>query len=520
MIAGLLKLGRALGHNADYLALAGCAAACFYASMRGADALMDDTLITLAYAKNAALGHGFIYNAPPPTFGATSPLQLGLMAILGVIAGPERLPLIAALCSALWLTLAALVLLAYREALGIGRAAAVLAGVLWLGAIDVQRGGEACLFLFLLLCALVLWARGQTWWFGAAVGALFLARGEGALLGALWALERAGRWARDRWQGQRAPIIADFIAPGLRAAGGFLLVAGPVCLLAYLHFGAVLPDTLRVKIAHGHLPGAQTFGAALWRAATQEWGAAIFGGARIIWWLFAAEGLVWAWRKAPGMRRYFAWIAAYIAAYALLGVVQSTWYHVPVYFAWLAMLGLSLGRLAPTSIAATRGVACLFAAAMILLQVNAGAKVGDPRANAYREIAAWMRANARADATLAAREVGYLGFYCDNPIVDLDGLTDPSLLPLALRRERETIFRERGCDFYVAPFERPAPELPPLLNIAGTDFACVGRHEGSAAWPMVYGLYVNLETAKVKPGVALPEAPAGTRAVPLGSDKI
>ena len=79
-----------------------CAVVLLRAAVAGSGHLMDDALITLCYAKNIAAGHGPIYNAGEPTYGATSPAHMLLMAALGWLS-PERLPLLASLCTALLL---------------------------------------------------------------------------------------------------------------------------------------------------------------------------------------------------------------------------------------------------------------------------------------------------------------------------------------------------------------------------------------------------------------------------------
>jgi hypothetical protein len=47
----------------------------------------------------------------------------------------------------------------------------------------------------------------------------------------------------------------------------------------------------------------------------------------------------------------------------------------------------------------------------------------------YREAAAWIRAQGGADASLAATEIGYLGYLAGGRVVDLHGLVHPELQP-------------------------------------------------------------------------------------------
>jgi hypothetical protein len=50
---------------------------------------------------------------------------------------------------------------------------------------------------------------------------------------------------------------------------------------------------------------------------------------------------------------------------------------------------------------------------------------GDGRAPIYTAIADWLNHNTQPEDSIAYLEIGYLGFYSQNRIVDLAGLTDP-----------------------------------------------------------------------------------------------
>ena len=70
----------------------------------------------------------------------------------------------------------------------------------------------------------------------------------------------------------------------------------------------------------------------------------------------------------------------------------------------------------------------LLAGPILVETALAQARVEDPRARPYREIAAWLRGHAQPGDTVAATEVGYFGYYTQQPILDLAGITSPQLL--------------------------------------------------------------------------------------------
>jgi hypothetical protein len=56
---------------------------------------LEDAYITFRYARNIAQGVGFVFNPGELVLGTTTPLQTLLLAALGRLFGPERIPLIA-----------------------------------------------------------------------------------------------------------------------------------------------------------------------------------------------------------------------------------------------------------------------------------------------------------------------------------------------------------------------------------------------------------------------------------------
>src|SRR2546426_10764456 len=53
---------------------------------------LEDAFITFRYAENLVLGNGFVYNVGERVLGTTTPLLGLLLALLGAIFGPARIP--------------------------------------------------------------------------------------------------------------------------------------------------------------------------------------------------------------------------------------------------------------------------------------------------------------------------------------------------------------------------------------------------------------------------------------------
>ena len=62
--------------------------------------------------------------------------------------------------------------------------------------------------------------------------------------------------------------------------------------------------------------------------------------------------------------------------------------------------------------------------------VNAGRNYqGDPRGESYLGLSQWLRENSAQTESIAYIEIGYLGYYTDNQIIDLGGLVLPEITP-------------------------------------------------------------------------------------------
>jgi hypothetical protein len=214
-------------------------------------------------------------------------------------------------------------------------------------------------------------------------------------------------------------------------------------LYARVTFGSVVPNTLAAKVAQG--------ASGLWRPFAEqllwEWMPRWGGGLALpgvpffgLWYLLVTIGLVVVVARHRPLLVPVTWMVAYVAGYSLLGVAGYPWYALPVYFVMTLLLGVGLGSSAEAIAGAFhRGrwgttVACVVSASVVLWLAfpTARAALADrssQRQLAYSELARWLRAHTEASDSVAYHEIGYLGYYTDNRIVDLVGLVSPDITP-------------------------------------------------------------------------------------------
>jgi 4-amino-4-deoxy-L-arabinose transferase-like glycosyltransferase len=200
--------------------------------------LVDDTYIHLVYARNLAEAGELSFNRGDPTYGATSPLWVGLLALLykagmDLISGCRLLSLLSALCS---------IALVYRLArrTGCGEFAALMAALVmsaeaWFirwSAVGMETSFALLFTLLALDRAFTADRPGNSILFGLLLFAAVLARPEAlllvplALLAFILARGRAG-WSGLLWLPVLALLLAVWFILIERHTGTYLpLTAG------------------------------------------------------------------------------------------------------------------------------------------------------------------------------------------------------------------------------------------------------------------------------------------------------
>lgn len=468
-----------------YVLLAVATLLLFWRATQTWDLNNDDAYITLTYAKNLAAGNGFVYNAPPPGLGTTSPLLALTAGALGWLL-PFDVARMACLYTAALLAISAWLIMRFRNVFELTLLQALFIALLWIHSRFAYLGSEVCLFLFLLLLTLLL--DTYKWRFAAGIccGLLFLARGEGALLGPLLVLRAflEMRGTRDDW------FKAWFMdSAKLTAGAGIVVLAW--ALYAVPLFGTIFPNTLGAKMKHGRLPGMPLFPEGLWRAMIDEWGTEFtprhwwLAWLRIGYWILAAAGLLVLIRSRV-LKWHVAWVLLFFVAYAALRVPAAVWwYRIPIYWIWLAAMGAGLAlmwqwRPRRSSLTAVWKVAravmtfVIICGTAIVEVIVALTFQGDPRATPYLAAAQWLNQRVAPQDILATHEVGYLGYYTSMKIIDLAGLTTPEIRDeVKLVEEDHDIFRRYAPQYYLYAPREPVEQMPQLRNIGGWRYAKV-----------------------------------------------
>ena len=303
--------------------------------------LNDDTYITLTYAKNLAVGRGFIFNAPPPMLGTTTPLLTLTVAGLASVFRHVDLAFLAVFFTAFCWAGIAWVFFAFRRSWGITEWQALLIGLVVIASgWTTFLGMEAYLFAFLLVLSLSLFYCKRPFLAGICTGFLFLTRGEGVLLLViLLPLVLISEWVHLRQFGFRT------IRPSIYLLAGFLLPVLPWFIFAFTTFGQVLPNTLAAKQAQGLAGNWRSLPVRLVLEWIPKWGQQFaIREVPIInfWWVLVLAGTVSAVVRKRKWTIWLLWIALYVLGYTLLRVSAYWWYQLPILFVLNIFFALGL----------------------------------------------------------------------------------------------------------------------------------------------------------------------------------
>jgi hypothetical protein len=405
--------------------------------------LTDDMLITLTYAKNLARGNGFIFNHSPAVLGTTTPLFALLCATL--YRALPRIPLTdrAILASTIcWIGIIWLFFF-FRDTFGLSEwqlflISVVIASTGW----PSYLGMEVYLFSFLLILAVGLFFRSHYLSAGVTCGFLFLARGEGVLiltiLGLLALLNSFSN--HSAYSLRQSPVLGIIC--------GFSMIFLPWSWYATKTFGSILPNTLAAKIAQGASGVWVTFFERMVFIWLPSWGQPL-GIPRLpfvnLWYVGIVLGMMIALRKGKAWTVILAWGFLYFGGYSLLRVAGYHWYSFPIFFIFNLFFALGLSLLSEKAgrlIRNPRFTALVYVATVFLIVFRISfpmiqstsqhlqqAQIPPP----YFWLCQWFNLHASPTDSLCHFEIGYLGFYTDNPIVDLVGLTNPDIVPYITR---------------------------------------------------------------------------------------
>ena len=404
------RLGRRLRPVAAPALIGGGAGLLGYLLVRGS--LIDDTYITLCYARNVAF-HGEWALVPGHTANtATSPLNVLLLALATFVTRNALLGLAVVFvgcCASLTVSLHGLFAdLGLRRRGGILTALLVIADPLQLSTV----GMEVLLVLVLSVALLRSVLAGRAVAAGLLCAALVLTRPDAAVIALVLVL--CGPAVRRRWRTVAAVAV---------------LAAAPWFLVSWIALGALLPDSVIIKMAVDGW-GGLTFGNGLPMYFRWQPTAVLCSVA------FAAAGACWAvpavLRAEPGSawRRPVAALGlaglAHFAALTVAAPAPYHWYYVPSVGLATIVFGLLCSRPAPGSLQAEFGFGLAAALAVSMVyDVGLGlpwriAPISTNWASSaqYAAIGRQLRTHTRGAVVHSAGEVGTIAYYCDCDFMD------------------------------------------------------------------------------------------------------
>jgi hypothetical protein len=397
----------------------------------------DDTYIHLQYARHLAQGEGLVFNVGEHVYGCTSPLWVALIAdamALGIDG------LLAARVLGLAATLAsiALFLQLTRRTMRVPELRA-LATVAWAGHAWMIRwslsGMETPLAVALVLGGFVAYTEGLMWGSrplrtGALWSLAALTRPEAVLLLGFWGVFLLVD--ADSRNGVRR--LAFGVIPPVVIYGGWML-------FSKVYFGTFWPQTLNAKAAGASGMSFQL--ANLWRqvsiiSATDGLLALMlvlalgFSGPRLF-------------TRAPSQRLLpWAWTLGLPLLYAARGVPVVSRYLLPLLpvLAWLTWRTLERWwageNLEPARVRRAIVFGWILATVVLAQNFTVYRTSVVPHVESFTHgmqtslipWGKWFRDHTPPTASIAAPDIGAIGYFSERRVVDLAGLVTPEMIPL------------------------------------------------------------------------------------------
>jgi hypothetical protein len=415
---------------------------------------IDDSYISLTAARNLAERNLFAVNPDAPAAGITSPLHVGLVGMLGKAIGVETAARAVGLFALLAVVLGAF---HWAHQLGANPATATAAGLaaaicgpLAFGALN---GMETTLFAALLVWTCVLFERSRAqpraiYVMGALCGLTALTRPEGYFLAASLFAVRA---AELTWRREFRKLLALGGAAAVAAA-----VLAPYLLYNFAHVGELFPITVAAKKSFFHPPCQHLSRSAAQVAAAASRGLGVF---------LTLSPLLLLSRQ--WLTRLYAplYIAVFYLSYMLEfpGALGHYWGRYQHPLLALAVVGMALGAEGAAALVrrrSERAARLTWAVLIAVLVISAGSRGAAARTiyrNALlnadeggyiRGLATWVQQHTLPGEAVAAHDVGILSYFADRPVIDLVGLTDPTVAAIHRRDRRCRRGAQRGEDLY------------------------------------------------------------------------
>lgn len=410
----------------DRLVLFGLLLAALAAGCSLQAALVDDAYIYLRIGANLGNGLGWTYNSGELANAATSATYTLLLTAVGKLVGYG--PLALGLAWGIGLAgFACLQYLAWRPLYG--RILALLIVALVAGATRLLEsvGMETALLMALVTAVALAWQhRGDSWLTGVLVGLCMMTRPEGVLVAGLVGVVHLLHTRRMPW----------------RSALAAALLVLPWLAFAHFYFGGVGSHTAAVKAAqrsYGWWATQPGFAVGWLQQMRWPWPSVALaaGGAALMVQQASQRQVTGIFCVAFGLLQ--------VGAYQAMGAPAGYhWYYVPGNVAIDLPLAVLLAAACLTLRCRVRGssrdwlppLAALAGAAALVAGLAATPwhlPTAPYFSTQYRVVGDWLHEHGEPSDSLAATEIGYLGWYAGLRVLDIHALLHPRALP-ALRQ--------------------------------------------------------------------------------------
>jgi arabinofuranosyltransferase len=375
---------------------------------------IDDAWITYRYARNIALGHGFVYNLGERVQGASTPLYTLTLAAVGFIGGVSTIPHasyaigLACFCGTIVVVFRLLSQLYSPVAGWMGAVLLVTSYPLaWISSL----GMETPLYAFLILMAFYLYANGHIWSAFIVAALAALTRLEGAIVPAV--------------------LLGAFVIHSRRLPPFALIVTVTVlyaawAVFAWQYFGSFTPHSLVAKQFHT-------------ARRDYSWWVVDFLAAHWLLLLCAIAGGVSIARSHRRLMPFVAWLPLYASSYFVSGIRFYPWYVGPLYLVLFMLAASAVGELLKSGTTRWQRRAAIFAAVCVLAGIVFFPPAAKPRGYITlneETILENARFKAASDAaihidlrdTVVSRGIGMIGWLTDCYMIDTAGLVTPALV--------------------------------------------------------------------------------------------
>lgn len=383
----------------------------------------DDSYIFYTYAENLANGNGYVFNEGERVNATTSPLYTVAVAATYFLTRwlpGISIPLVGHLIGAISIWVLAMLSMRMFSATGLEVVPFVFPVLLLSNPLlRYAVGMETFLTLALLALSIYLYQRERLVWTAIACAFAVLSRPDALILPAILMIDFA---------------VAKRRLPPLLAMLMFLVILLPWGLFSYGYFGTLLPSTLGAKLAQTD-SGRWGSGFLFLRGLLEHLGSAMLSGILIVAAYLLAMSKRWTRHRVVVL--ILSWSLVYLFAYGiLLNPPGYPWYYTPLSLGMTLLFALVIEMIVPSQASIARARLSTYLV-WILLVIGPLALVGHLKTLSepvtskytnYKLAAEWLNEHAKEGASVAANEIGVLGYYYKRgKIIDALGLVTPGI---------------------------------------------------------------------------------------------